>query len=341
MSDTDKYYEILGLTPSASPGDIRKAYRRQAKLLHPDVNKEPGAHERFLLLREAYEYLTDLKSGRLTRSPEVEVPSWTEEKVEEVRKRAETYAGMNYREFRRSDHSRGSEALEIVADHVNLVFSFVVSAGLIAVLTSALSVPGFILGLALSCLIMYVAYSRVNGAVNFMKFFRSSWFIISHRIFLGILLFVFNVVVLLNIGFQTLIRLDLLLGVYLSAMLLMLCEVFFIMKVRHGFRLRFYPLCLAPLVVNVFLMVNFFLSSEPKEETYRFVMSHESTTILLEGNKYDEYEGLRIFSDLNDIYRKNLITFTFEEGLLGARVMKSYRIREMIFYSDGKYEILD
>src|SRR4051812_27832313 len=53
------YYETLGVPRDASEEDIRKAYRRLARENHPDVNKEPGAEDRFKEVSEAYEVLRD------------------------------------------------------------------------------------------------------------------------------------------------------------------------------------------------------------------------------------------------------------------------------------------
>lgn len=53
------YYETLGVPRDASNEDIRKAYRKLARENHPDVNKDPGAEDRFKEISEAYEVLRD------------------------------------------------------------------------------------------------------------------------------------------------------------------------------------------------------------------------------------------------------------------------------------------
>src|SRR4051794_6267009 len=59
------YYGVLGLAPGASDSDIKRAYRRMARDLHPDVNPEPGAKERFQEVTRAYEALTDPEKRRI------------------------------------------------------------------------------------------------------------------------------------------------------------------------------------------------------------------------------------------------------------------------------------
>lgn len=51
-------YDVLGVQQGASEDEIKSAYRKLAKKLHPDVNSEPDAQDRFREISEAYEQLT-------------------------------------------------------------------------------------------------------------------------------------------------------------------------------------------------------------------------------------------------------------------------------------------
>jgi molecular chaperone DnaJ len=60
MSATRDYYEVLGVSRDADDATIKKAFRRLARELHPDVNtNDPGAEEKFKEAAEAYEVLSD------------------------------------------------------------------------------------------------------------------------------------------------------------------------------------------------------------------------------------------------------------------------------------------
>ncbi|MBF7094922.1 molecular chaperone DnaJ [Streptococcus sp. HF-1907] len=57
--NNQEFYDRLGVSKDASQDEIKKAYRKMSKKYHPDINKEPGAEEKYKEVQEAYETLGD------------------------------------------------------------------------------------------------------------------------------------------------------------------------------------------------------------------------------------------------------------------------------------------
>ena len=58
------YYEVLGVSKTATDEEIKRAFRKLAKQYHPDLNKDPGAEEKFKEIGEAYSVLSDQTKRR-------------------------------------------------------------------------------------------------------------------------------------------------------------------------------------------------------------------------------------------------------------------------------------
>ena len=58
------HYDALGVSRTASTEEIQRAYRKLARQYHPDVNRDPGAEERFKEVSEAYSVLSDPDTRR-------------------------------------------------------------------------------------------------------------------------------------------------------------------------------------------------------------------------------------------------------------------------------------
>ena len=53
------FYDLLGVSRDVDPDSLKRAYRRMARQYHPDINKDPGAEDRFKEIGRAYEVLSD------------------------------------------------------------------------------------------------------------------------------------------------------------------------------------------------------------------------------------------------------------------------------------------
>src|SRR5215468_7902306 len=65
MSVATDYYATLGVRRDANADEIKKAYRRLARELHPDINPDPATQERFKEITQAYEVLSDPEKRQL------------------------------------------------------------------------------------------------------------------------------------------------------------------------------------------------------------------------------------------------------------------------------------
>ena len=95
------FYDALGVSRTASADEIQRAYRKLARTYHPDVNKEPGAEDRFKEVSEAYDVLSDPETRKrydafgpsFRQVPEgVDADTWRAAQQQGGRRRASTGA---------------------------------------------------------------------------------------------------------------------------------------------------------------------------------------------------------------------------------------------------------
>ena len=136
----DNYLKILGLERGASLNQIKTAFRRKARLYHPDLNKNKNASDIFIAVNEAYEYLSEQEKAGKNRSARKEeiIDAWKDYRREQAKKRAYVNSRVRYREFTKSRVYRTS----MILNKAQIIASLSVS-----IFITSMAIFGYIQGL--------------------------------------------------------------------------------------------------------------------------------------------------------------------------------------------------
>ncbi len=141
------YYALLEIATNSTEKDIRKAYRRLAKKYHPDINKSKNAHEKFIEISEAYEFLIHhsqrYKKGYTTVPTEEQNITYNRASDEferfrqKAREKAQQQAKMQYDEFKKQHESFQKSGINDLA----LLFTIIVRIAIIPLFFFLLLLP--------------------------------------------------------------------------------------------------------------------------------------------------------------------------------------------------------
>ncbi len=339
IDSIETYYKILGVSSNATVEEIKRAYRQKAKELHPDKNKSPDAHEQFILLTEAYECLTDIKSGKSrVQQPTKSYYDWQRESQERARQQAREYAEMEFEEFKKSDYYKNSQASITVIEHLYFFAA-------IAVMLSPVwgyiykEWAGFWVGLFFTFISVHfwAGIFTEKITINLSSFFLSLVLVVKTKTFKYAVLTIINLIVLFQFTLNTQLTFYSFAFILLALYFLTFIAFYFKLSIIKKVSKVALFLCLAPSLFNLFFLTNYVFSSNQTTEVYSFV--HEKrwyggrysrprlekiAYIDLINNNYEEYHWFRVFFDFDAMKNKSEITYKFEDGLLGLRVLKHY-----------------
>lgn len=120
-----EYYKLLDLPSDSSIAEIKKAYRKKARLYHPDVNPAPEAKDTFIGMTEAYEFLLAYHEKIMhDEQAYYEVmEEWRKYRQHRSHKRAAAYARAPYGTFKNTRFYKSTR----IFDGTTIVFSFMIS----------------------------------------------------------------------------------------------------------------------------------------------------------------------------------------------------------------------
>ncbi len=330
------YYHILGVTEHATLDQIKKAYRKKAMLLHPDINKADDAHDQFILLNEAYEYLLNISGNHTNTYIRAQERAkkqakyhrkWETREREKARERARAYAQMKYEAYLKSDIYKTTEAINLVLDLLGLIFLLLFVFG-IPILTFIQHGP---IGLILSAIIilptspiwfrLLIRFFYILNFKGITKFHNSSLRSKMMKIIFSIII---NFFILISISFNTLIRLRWMLLIYAITIVIGYIISNNFTGRYHKYLIRFGA---APFIINLLFLINYIFAFNTSYESYYYTYSYHNPSpimpiIKLENNAYKNFKSIRIIFDGERIIGHSKITYKFKDGCFGFRVVK-------------------
>lgn len=120
-----EYYNILEIPCSASVEEIKTAYRKKARLYHPDINHDPDAKDKFISVTEAYEFLLSYheKTKDDEKAYQQAMDDWRKYRQDRSRRRATAYARTSYQTFTKTKFYKSTR----IFDGTRIIYSFLIS----------------------------------------------------------------------------------------------------------------------------------------------------------------------------------------------------------------------
>ncbi|MGY5350952.1 J domain-containing protein [Wenyingzhuangia sp. IMCC45533] len=326
MHQIEKYYVLLGVDSDSSLNDIKKAYRRKAKQCHPDKNKNENAEQLFIALSEAYQYLCQYKNDEIPVYETVDREFY--DAREKAREQARAHARMRYEEFLNSDFYKNDQAFVILLNHLQFFLSVILITAPI-ILTSHYVFNQKLIGVILSLAAAFfwqrnyrkhvdLDLEVLKEALQTILKIKASQYVIS---------------IIINLYLFVKYTLNTELNNFVSASIFIITNIFlylilyFYKRIKH----KWYLLSI-PLAINFIFFINYHFSSSATEETYSFKHQYSSfgnnaqktSSIILENNSYHKVSSFRMFTSFEKMKNKHYVCYSFEQGLFGLKVLKSY-----------------
>jgi hypothetical protein len=315
------YFDILGIPSNSSEGEIKKAFKEKAKLLHPDHNPSPTAHEEFLALYEAM----NSALSRLNNPQTYHKATKTEEqRKQEQKEQAIRYAKMKYKAWTKTPEYKELTNVHTIQEFLSsllILFVIVCLCGMIIGNTGLQNgvLTGILIGLTLDTII--IRQNIFGISLDTSKLFQALLEITSYTSLILLALFILNLIIFFTIGFSTLIPLYFQGIMYIVSLI----TIHFLAKLTKITQNSFFKkLSISGGIISLFLCLNYFISENPVTKIYPLKEYQEDSLLELKNNELDDYPAIRFFNSGENFSQFKNLHITFETGLFGFEVAKNY-----------------
>lgn len=341
MSRVAEYLSLLGLGPNATMDDIKKAFRKKAKMVHPDVNPSPEAGDLFRKLNDAYEYLEAWKSGRIsTKTSTTNAHAQAQQKKSAERTAREAWRQQYKENLKREQeiwkayYKKFNDAWKTLFGWGFLIFLFPLSVYLF-------KAPGAVVMLLLG-LYAYKNFAPLMFRPKKELQQTLHWYIHEFADFAGswASFIPLHLLSFCNVVLGTAIPTYILLPLYLLSIAGIGMALYRWIKPKKLIVALHIFLCMAPIVPHALLDMNFLLSHSRKVESLYYTkyigdFEHPGevyTLLQFPNGNYAHCHGIRwILADFEPL--EGRIEYVTKTGLFGIKVVTGYRIK----FPDGLY----
>jgi hypothetical protein len=259
------YHEILGVSRNATPAEIKRAYRRKALEFHPDRSTDPNAHEKFIQINEAYDFL--INGGNYSDPYHVSQDDWEESLRAASRDRAQEEARMRYEEYINSDFYKAQLETAQSFDYVYLAISIFMLIVVPFFLISGLGVIGVFLSVIANLFMSPFTWTWIKRIPEYSlaEFGEAIVNMAKNRMVLRIFFGISNLVMAFNFAFKTLIPAYLMFLLYAVPMVVFYIYSLLLNQESKLFKYRFVGLAMFPFLINTFFAINY-INAKPKAD---------------------------------------------------------------------------
>ena len=256
------YYEVLGVSRDATPAEIKRAYRRKALEFHPDRSTDPNAHEMFIQINEAYDFL--INQGNYSDPYQVSQDDWEASLKVASRNRAQEEARMRYEEYKNSDFYKAQLETAQSFDYVYLAISIFMLIIFPILTISLFGFAGAIVSVIANLFMSPFTWTWIKRIPEYSlsEFGEAIGNMAKNRMVLRVFFGVTNLILAFNFTFKTLIPPFLMVLIYGVPMVLVYLYTLLLSEDSRMFKYRFVGLAFIPFVLNTFFSINYIYAED-------------------------------------------------------------------------------